>query len=160
MPQLRAQNLREQRVVAEPGAAGVERVHEAIDPLELAQECSPAGTPARAREFAVEPVDDRGAQQELQRLLVVAADDLGHQVVADRAVVTRKGCDEPARVGMIPKRELREPEPGGPALRARPERLDVIRWKRERTRSSHASEGVNASSAVRISVIWPATRRR
>ena len=70
----------------------------------------------RACELAVQPIDDRRTEQELQRLLVVAADHLGHQVVADRAVVAGEACDECARVGMVPERELREPEPRGPAL--------------------------------------------
>ena len=133
VPQLRAEHLGEQRVVAEPPAARVERVDEALGSLQLAERVLPRRGPGeRLGQLAVQPVDDRRTEEEAERLLLVARDHLGQQVVAHGAVIPRKALDEVLRVGMVLERELGKPEPGSPALRALPERLDVVRGQLER----------------------------
>ena len=131
--QLGAEHRAEERVVAEPGAARVERLHESVGSFELAQRVlAGRSTGERAGELAVQAIDDRRSEEKGQRLLLVAADHLGHQVVADGAVVAGEARDEGARVGVVVERQLREPEPRGPALGALPERFDVVRLQLER----------------------------
>ena len=85
----RAQQLREQAVVAEPLAARVEPEHEPVGALERRPACRAPELLAgqRVREVAADAVDDRRAQQERAQLRRLAVEHLGEQVVADHAVV-------------------------------------------------------------------------
>src|SRR5215207_11070082 len=104
-PQLGTHYLREERVVAEPGATRVERVHEAPRPLQLAQRMLGRGVAGQGfRELAVEAVHDRRTQQEELHVLRISADHFGHQVIAHRPVATREAGDERTWVGMALKR--------------------------------------------------------
>jgi len=145
VPQLRAEHLREERVIPEPSAARVERFDEALGSLQLAKRMLSRRRPReRLGQLAVQPVDDRRMEQEAERLLVVARDDLRHQVVAHGPVIAGEALDESLRVGMGLERELGKPEPSGPPLGALPERLDAVGGKlvrREELARLRAGEG-------------------
>ena len=101
VPELGAEHLRQQGVVAEPCARRVERVDEPVRARELA-EGGPAvgGAGQRLDQLGVHPLDDRRPEQEPQLVLVVAVQDLGGQVVGHGAVVAGETGDERARVRM------------------------------------------------------------
>ena len=126
VPELDAQQLPEKRVVREPQALVVERRNEHA----LAHELLEAGLTAvglgdRVGERAVQLLHDRGAEQEVERLGRLTGDHLTHQVVAHSAIVAGEASDEAAGVGVVVKRQRREPETRHPALRALPEQLQV-----------------------------------
>jgi hypothetical protein len=121
------QQLREEVVVAVPLASLVERHQEqvgALDTLELLR-----GVPIARHGVAqrrAEPLQDRGAQQELAKPLRLFRQDL-LQVVADMSVVRRQRLHAGVPVRVRLDRQRPEPEAGGPPLGARVERSDVAR---------------------------------
>ena len=80
----------------------------------------------RVGERAVQLLHDRGAEQEVERLGRLTGDHLAHQVVAHGAIVAGEASDEAAGVGVVVKRQRREPETRRPALGALPEQLQVV----------------------------------
>jgi hypothetical protein len=85
--QLQPQEIRQQVVVAEPGALGVQRFDERVGVLEVQQD------PFRARptgqqigQLAVDLVEQRGTQEQILDAGRLAVQHLGKQVLGDRAV--------------------------------------------------------------------------
>ena len=125
--QLGAQELGEQRVVAMPGAALVERRREHAAVLQSRQHRVAVRRPGeRVGELGAQRLDDRGAQQEVAQLRRLAGQHLADQVVADRRVGAREVLDEGARVGMVLQRHGREAQRRRPPLGAPPERREVL----------------------------------
>jgi hypothetical protein len=116
-PQLQAQKIAEQRVVAEPRAPDVERGHEHVGALELVQDALGART-ARQRvgQWAADALEYRRAQQQVAHLGRLPLEHLGQQIARDRALGTAELADEGLRVGMTGQRARREPQPCRPAL--------------------------------------------
>ena len=120
-PELEAQEIGEQLVIAEPRPLAVDREDERVRILELEQDPLRAGRPERAdRRAAVHALEDRGAEQEPPHRLGLALQDLGEQVVRHGPLAARELGDESLRVGVTGERERREPQsrdpPFGPGL--------------------------------------------
>ncbi len=113
--QLQPQQIREQMVVAKPRPLGVERDHKRVRILEFQQNAFRAG-PAGQQigQFAVYPVEQGGAQQQILDIVGLAVQHLGDQVLGDRAVAAGELSDETLRVGVISQGERREPQTRGP----------------------------------------------
>ncbi len=99
--QLQPQQIPEQVVVAKPRPPGVQRDHERVGVFETQQ------GPFRARvagqqvgQFAVDAIEQAGAQQQLLDVVGLAVQQLGEQVLGDRAVAAGELGDEPLRVGV------------------------------------------------------------
>jgi len=120
--QLRAQQLREQRVVAEPSAVGTQRRHERVLALEPSQRLLPVAPPGdRIRELPREHVGDGGLQQEVAQLRRLLCQHLCQQEARDGRVVAGEVIDERLRLIVGAQRQRREPQSGRPALRPAPE---------------------------------------
>ena len=116
-PELEAQQVGEQLVVAEPGAVRIERDDEGAGILELEQDRLRAGDSQQpVGERAAHPIQDRHAQQELPDGFRLALEDLGEQVVRDPAFAARERREEPLPVGHGGHRERGEAESRRPAL--------------------------------------------
>jgi hypothetical protein len=123
---LRAQKLAEQRVVAVPLPASVQRREQRAAARQLGEPPLAAGAAGqRVRELAVEHIDDRRAKQEAPVLGRDVGQDLREQVVADRPVVAGEVVDEALRLGMIAKRQSREAQRTDPPLGVFPQPPDV-----------------------------------
>ncbi len=134
--QLGAQELGEQRVVAMPGAALVERrrEHPAVrQPRQHRVAVRRAGE--RVGELGAQRLDGRGAQQEVAQLRRLAGQHLADQVVADRRVGAGEVLDEGARVGMLRQRHGSEAQRCRPALRAPPQRREILGRQHDAQRS-------------------------
>ena len=151
-------------VVAKPRPPGVERGDERVRVLELLQD------PLRARaagedvgQRPADPLEHRGAQQQLAHLRRLALQHLRQQIARHGALAAGELGDEPLGIGMAGERDRGQPQAGGPALgplvqqRRRPR-------PRARSRSPRSSSRVSSSekrrSGARISVSSPASRRR
>ena len=161
--QLGAEHLGEQRVVAEPGARRVERVDEARPRGSSSwSACRPSATPVSASASSAltrSTIEVRSRNPSV--VVVVAAQDLGGQVVGHGAVVAGEAGDERARVGVALERQLGQPERRGPALGARSTASPRPRPRARAGRAARPSRlVVNARSAARISASSPATRSR
>ncbi len=117
--QLQPQEIRQQAVIAEPGALGVQRFDERVGVFETKQD------PFRARaagqqvcQLAVDPVEHAGAQQQILDVGRLAFEHLGEQVLGDRAVAAGELRDELVRVGVTGQGDHREPQARGPPLGA------------------------------------------
>ena len=116
--QLQPEQIPEQVVVAEPRALGVQRHDERVRVREFQQDplrATAAGQ--QVRQLAVDPVEQRGAQQQILDVGRLAHQHLRDQVLRDRAVAAGELRDEPLRVGVTGQRERREPQARGPPLR-------------------------------------------
>ncbi len=136
-PQPRPQQLREQPVVAEPGAVAVERDHERTFALELLERERAVGAAGqRVRQLAADAAGDARAQQQLARRLGQSGQHLAGQVVGDGAIVAGELGHERVRVGLAAQGQPGEAEPRGPALRA----LEQTRDERGPEREPQALE--------------------
>ena len=118
-PELVAQQLGEERVVAVLLAPVAERHHEDVGPLQPGQ--GPLAVVAAGEgvgQLAAELVHDRGPDQEVAQLGRQAVQDLGDQVAGQAAVVAGQLEHEPAWVGVAQHRHRGQAQPGRPALGA------------------------------------------
>jgi hypothetical protein len=130
--QLGAQQLGEQRVVAMPGAVLVERRREHAAVRQPRQHLVAVRRPREGvGKLGAEPLDDRGAQEELAQLRRLACQHLADEVVADRRVGAREVLDEVARFGVLLQRQCRQAQRGRPSLRAAPEHREVLGCKHD-----------------------------
>jgi hypothetical protein len=116
--QLQPEQIREQVVVAEPGAFGVQRFDERVRVFEKQQDpfrARPAGQ--QVGQLAVDPFEQRGAQEQILDVGRLAFEHLGEQVLGDRALAAGELGDEPLRIGMIGQGDRREPQSRGPSFR-------------------------------------------
>jgi len=114
-------------VVPEPPAARARLSHEAVDALEVPQRLlAPGRSGQGVGQLAVDAFGDARPKQEVQRLRWVAHDDLGHEVLADRAFLAREADDEGMSVCVVLQGQLGQTEPRRPSLRALPEKFDVV----------------------------------
>ena len=117
-PELVAQELAKEMVVAVPLALRVEGDKEEVRALELAQHEHRAGSVGDGvAEGGREPLEHGSMEQETPHLLGEAGQDLRAQVVDDMAVVAGKRLDELVRVCLAPDAERRKVETGRPSLR-------------------------------------------
>ncbi len=123
----RAQQLGEQRVVAEPALVAVDRRQEDPGAVEVGEH-APAVVVLgqRVGELAADLLGDARAQQEAARLGRLQREDLAAQVVGDRVVVAGELGEEGLGVVLALERERREPQPRGPALGALDEPFGLI----------------------------------
>ena len=123
----RAQQLREQQVVAEPLAARVHAQHKPVGALQLREDVTARTLSGqRVGQVAADAVDDRGAQEEAAQPRRLAIEHLGQQVVADDAVVARELLDEALGVVAALQAVRGQPQPGAPALGAGAQRRDQL----------------------------------
>ena len=138
--QLGAQELGEQRVVAMPGAALVERRREHAAVLQSRQHRVAVARPGqRVGELGAQGLDDRRAQQEVAQLGWLAGQHLADQVVADGRVGAGEPLDEGARVGMVLQRHRRQAQRCRPALGAPPQRGQVLGRQHDAERGEQRS---------------------
>jgi hypothetical protein len=122
-----AAELSEQRVVAVPPAAIVERDREEVAPLELGEPLGRAGLARdHVAEVGAQAVQDRGPDEEAAQLRRDPVEDLAAEVVDDVAVVPGERGEERGALGASAQREPCELEPGGPALRAPLDLRDLL----------------------------------
>ena len=126
--ELDAQDLREQVVEAVPLRAVVEREEEQVRPRERLQgACRSRLSEDRAAQRCAEPFEHRGAEHERLQLRVVGGEHLAGEEVDDMGARAVERADERALVLGARQRERGEVDPGGPALRAGDQELDVGR---------------------------------
>ena len=137
-PQLGVQELAEQRVIAVPLTAAVDRRQQHAGAGELRQPPVAVGAVGqRVREIAVELARDRRPQYEGAVVRGQERHHLGDQVVADRAVVAGELVDEASGIRMVAQRQRGEPERAGPALRAVPQAAGVLLGERHAGQLQH-----------------------
>ena len=113
--QLKAQEIGEEMVVAEPRAMGVERDDEGVGVLDLEQDPFRAGPSGQQiAELTVDLVEQGSTQQQVLDVLELAFQHFGDQVFGDRAVVSGELRDEPFWVRVVGQRENRQPQTCGP----------------------------------------------
>ena len=116
-----AQQVGEQRVVAKPIAAAVERDHQRVGGDQRIEDIGRVVAPGqRVGERGADAVDDRRGQQQFARGVALARQHLVDQVRDDRAIVARELGHERLGVGVPGERQRRQPQPGRPALGALP----------------------------------------
>ncbi len=99
--QFQPEQIPEQVVVAEPGPLGVERDDERVRVFELKQDpFRPGPASQQIRQFAVDAVEQAGAQQQILDIAGLAVQHLGEQVLRDSAVGAGEVGDETLRVGV------------------------------------------------------------
>ena len=115
--ELGAQQLGEQVVIAVPLAMIVERRQEQVGVLEADQQVGGvAAAGGGVAERAGHPLEDRRLDQEVaHRGLQGIERNLG-EVVADVARGSAEAGDGAFAIGLVPQREVRQIEPGGPSL--------------------------------------------
>jgi X-Pro dipeptidyl-peptidase C-terminal non-catalytic domain len=130
--QLLAQHIAEQLMVAEPLAPAVEADQEQVRPLNLLQPDDPV-RPARHRVAgrAAQPLQDRGAQQELAQPPGLGGDELV-EVLGDLPVIAGERGHERLPVALVLKRQRGQPQPGRPALGPLPQQRHLGRLEPER----------------------------
>ena len=89
----------------------------------------PAGQ--QVGQLAVDPVQDRGAQQQILDLGRLAVQHLREQVLRDRALAAGELRHEPLRVGMTGQRDRRQPQARGPPLGPLVQQRDPGRRQRD-----------------------------
>ena len=133
--QLGAQHLGEQRVIADTRRPS-SRARRRSPPLGSSSwsACRPSATPVSASASSpFTPLHDRGPEQEPERLLVVAAQDLrASGSRSRRGRRPAKPAMNPLGSGLPCERQLRQPEPPQPIPRCAPERLHVRLRESER----------------------------
>ena len=137
-PQARAQELREQAVVAEPALVAVERGDEHPRALELLQYAGAVvAAGQRVRELAAQPLRHARAQEELAPRRRLQGEDLVGQVVGHRAVVAGELGDEGVRVILAGQGQPGQPQPRRPALGPLHEALELVRAQGEPEAGEH-----------------------
>ena len=115
---LQPQQIPEQVVIAKPRPLGVQRHDKRARIFEFQQDPFRTRAPGQqVRQLTVDPIEQRGAQQQLPDLIWLALQHLGDQVLGDRAIVSGEVRDEPLGVGVIGQRDRREPQARGPPFR-------------------------------------------
>ena len=115
--QFQPEQAAEHAVVAEPGTAGVEGHDERVGVLQVQQDPLRARGPGKqVGQLAVDPVQNRGAQQQSLDFRRLPLQHLGHQVLSHRAVAARELGDEPFGVGVPGHGQDGEAQPRRPAL--------------------------------------------
>jgi hypothetical protein len=115
--QLQPEQVPEQVVVAEPRALGVEGDHERVRVFQVQQDLFRARAAGQqVGQFAVDPIQQRGAQQQILDVGGLAVQHFSEQVLGDGAVAAGELGHEPLRVRVAGQGEHREPEAGGPAF--------------------------------------------
>ena len=113
----RTQEIREERVVAEPRPLRVDRDDERVRILQLEERpLGPARSGEAVGERAADPLQDRGAEQELPDRFGLALEDLGEQVVRHRPLAAGELGDEPLGVRVTRERHRGQPQARGPSL--------------------------------------------
>ena len=126
--ELRAQQLAHQRVVAEPASGAAERGHHRVAPHEIRQpRCAVAAFGERVGQVAREGIHDRRPQEECPQVSGLAVEQLFEEIVGHRPVRRREGGHVRLGLRMVAQRERRQPQSGGPALRATAEHGDLLR---------------------------------
>ena len=116
-PKLEQQDIREQRVVAEPRSLRVDRNDERVRVLQLEERPLRAARSGEAiGERAADPLQDRGAEQELLDPFGLSLEDLGQQVVRHRPLAAGELGDEPLGVRVTRERHRGEPQARDPPL--------------------------------------------
>ena len=124
-PQLEAQQIGEQVVVAEPGPGGVERGDERVLVFELLEDR--LGARAAGERVGQRPADaleDRGAQEQVAHLRRLALQHLGEEVARHGPLAARELGHEPLRVRVRGQRDRRQAQAGRPSLGAFVQRRD------------------------------------
>jgi hypothetical protein len=115
--QLQLQQVSEQVVVAEPRPPGVQRDHERVRGLQVRQHSLPAAIAGQqVGQLAVDPVHDRGAQQQPPHRLALTFQHLGQQILRHRPLGPGKLGRQPPRIGVPGQRQRGQPQPRRPAL--------------------------------------------
>jgi hypothetical protein len=118
-PQLQAQQIGEQRVVAKPRTPHIERGHEHVGAFELVQDpLRPRAAGQRVGQWAADALEHRRAQQQVAHLGGLPLEHLGHEIAGDRALGAAELAHERFRIGMPGERARRQPQPRRPALGA------------------------------------------
>jgi hypothetical protein len=119
-------------VEAEPLVAAIERRQQHVRAREVAQHRRRAAAlQDRVAEVAAEPVENRGALQELDPAAGDREQELIPDVVDDEAVVAGEAGDRPAQVGNLTERQPGEVERRRPALGPLDQRLELLRAQLE-----------------------------
>ena len=119
MPQLRAQELREQVVVAVPGRLRLDAVDEEVVRHEPLGDVGAVGAARhRVREIGCEPLGDRGREQEVADVVRLAPQHLREQVLGGGTLVERERLEHRRVRLALPVREHEQPQSGRPALGA------------------------------------------
>ena len=128
-PQLQAQHLAEQRVVAVP--PGPERLDKRVraDQGRHDSRC-PLVTSQFDGGICADMVQDACAQQNVTDLGRLDVEHLVHQIAGQRAVLGYQLLDELARVGMSAQGDRGQPEAGRPALSSPGQALQQVRRQR------------------------------
>ena len=125
-PQLRPQELEEQRVVAVAELRAGVTGDEEVGRRELGQH-PPAVTSAgqRVGQLRTDRVGHGGAEQELSQAVGLPIEDLVQQVVGHRPIVAGEPAQEPGAVRLRGERQRGEADPGSPPFRPIAQSLDV-----------------------------------
>ena len=115
--QLQPQQIREQVVVAEPGAGGVHRDDERVGLLQVLQHpLAAGGSGEQVGQLSVDLLQHAGPQQQPAHRRGLPLQHLGQQVVGHRPLAAGEFRREPVR-GRVPgQRQGRQSQPGHPAL--------------------------------------------
>ena len=118
-PELEAQEVGEQVVIAKPRTPDVECRHERVGVLELLEH------PLRSRaarhvigQRAADALEHRCAQQQVAHLRRLALEHLGQQIARDRALAAGELGHELLGIRMLGERDRGHSQPGGPPLGA------------------------------------------
>ena len=126
--QSRPERLREQVLVAVPGALVVERDDEQVAALELLEHgAAVAASGEGVAECAGHLVEHGGRHEEVSNPVGLSAEHLLDQVVQDETVAAGKGIDAPQRVNATAHRQRCELQPSRPAFGPRIQGQDVVR---------------------------------
>ena len=115
--QLQPQQPGEHLVIAEPRPGRVQRHHERAGRLQVLQHPLPALVPGQQPgQLPVDPLQDRGPQQQPPHRLGLPVQHLGQQVLRHRPLAAGELRREPRRIRMRGQRQRRQPQPRRPPL--------------------------------------------
>ena len=118
-PQLQAQQIGEQAVVAEPGPGAVECGDEGVLVLELLEDRLGSGAAGEGvGQRPADALEDRGSQEQVAHLRRLALEHLGEEVARHGALAARELRHEPCWVRVRAQRDRRQTHTGRPSLRA------------------------------------------
>ena len=124
-PQLQAQQIGEQAVVAKPGPGGVECGDEGVLVLEpLEDRLGPGAAGEGIGQRPADALEDRGAQEQVAHLRRLALEHLGEEVARHGALAARELGHEPLWVRVRAQRDRRQTHTGRPSLGAFLQRRD------------------------------------
>ena len=135
---LQSQPLGEQRVVAVPLTSMVEREQEEVEPVQLDELLLGAAfRPVTASHSErVQPVEDRGLEQEGAHVVRDAREHLVAQVVGDVPIVAGEVVDERTTIGVVLQRNGRQLHPDRPPFGAIDQRAHIVGLPLSRPRRS------------------------